>query len=655
MTRTSRACGFILMYCLLAGLLACTVTSAQEVNADFTEGVRLFQEKAFGPAIEKLETVVEDQPESEAAWYYLGVARFEEENLQGALDALQKAYDLRPGRPGTQLYIGQIYEQLGAYDEALRAYQTELRNRRFKNLAEVFTALGRAYYYSGQYDEAISRLTEALDVNENYVDAAYYRGLAHHVREDYEEAMEDFDLAVEICDEWNRLHNRVGEFEAKAEKGELTPEEQRELQRLRVEIAQDYGRAQWFVQDENMRDDLYIDRGNTAQALDKWAMARNSYRKLFRDSPGLKQDTNPLPYVKIGQAYFGQAQQAFYKHGQLLNAITTVDTAIGSVEEGLEYGSDFPVAHKTLGDIFYFQASTYVSDPDREIVSSNYEDALARYDAAIAGAPDYVEAYIGRAQTHIAMDEPGNAIQDIQTALDLAPRNADLYATLARAQMQQENYQEAISSAQTALNLERHNAEAHNAAGLAHYYLGDLAAAREHFSDAIEADPTLDKPYINLGNTFYQMASWPAARRNYNEALELIPKSAIANTALQRSYLHLLIARTYHHAGQYEREVEALDEALKLDPTYVDALIQIASAYVELEKFESAATSLDSAIDNLSARAPREIEAEIFVRKGRLYEKQGLPYKAVEAYARALEAESENMEARNALQRLTSR
>jgi tetratricopeptide (TPR) repeat protein len=355
--------------------------------------------------------------------------------------------------------------------------------------------------------------------------------------------------------------------------------------------------------------------------------------------------------VKIGQAYFQQARETFYDEGLLWTAINTVDEAIYTIEDALEDSASNPVAHKTLGDIFLFQANTYVSDPDRGVVSSDFEDAEARYDAAIAAAPDYVEAYEGRAQTYIAMGQSDNAIDDLQTALDLAPRNADLYGALAMAHVLAEDYEEAASTAQVALNLDPENAEAHNAAGLAYYYQGELGGATEHFSKAIEADPTRHQSYTNLGNAYFQMRSWHRARADYMEALELIPKPAIANTSVQRSYLHYLVARTYHKAGMYEREVEALNEALALDASYFDALTQLAKAYQELEQYQAAEQALETA---LGVSPDVEQDAAIHVQLGRLYEEQGKPYEAITAYGAAVAAQSDNLEAREALKRLTS-
>ncbi|NLO06489.1 MAG: tetratricopeptide repeat protein [candidate division WS1 bacterium] len=650
MTKTSRACGLTIVYVLLAILLACGAATAQEISADFTEGVRAFEERSYQEAITRLEAAVAADPENEAAWYYLGVARYRQGELEPALEALAEAAERRGDRPGIQLHIGLIYEELGAFDEAIRAYQTELRNRRFRNLAEVYNSLGRVYYFSGRYMDAIETLTEALEHNEKYVEALYYRALTHHQQREYERAMRDFNSAIEIVEEWDRKRRQLDTMVEREGDTGLTPDAQRRKQQLQEELAQDYSKAAEFAQELAMRPMLYMDKGDTAVALDEYGTARNAYRKALDPEHG-GNAADPLPHVKVGEAYFEEGRDLFYNQGLLYTAISRVDAAIENVEEAIALDEGFPEAHKALGDIFLFQATVYVSDPEREIVSSTFEDVIDRYDAAIASAPEYVEAYTGRAQTYIEMGEPDDAVADLQTALGLEPRNPDLYAALATAQALNEEYEAAVATAQIALNLEPDNAQAHNAAGLAHYFSGRLGLASEHFTKAIEADPTQHQSYTNLGNTFFQLGSWHRARINYEKALELVPEPAIANTAVQRSYLHYLVARTYHFTGQYEREVEALNRALGLDSAYLEALTQLALAYQELGQFQASEQALRTALE-VSPGA--EEDAAIYVQMGRLYESEGRPYEAITAYGAAIAAQTDNPEAQEALRRLTA-
>lgn len=650
MTRTSRARGLIAVYGFLAGLMLCTLAFAQDVDRDFTDAIRLFDERSYPAAIRKLESVTTASPDNEAAWYYLGVARFRTGDLEGALEALQQAQELRGGRPGVSLHIGMIYEQLGAYDEAVRAYQDELRTRQFKNLAEVYNALGRVYYLAGYYREALENTTKALDHNPNYVEALYYRGLTHYQLGDYEKALDDFEQAVDIVMEWDRTARRLDQLVQREAEGGLSPSAARDKQRIQEDLAQKYARAAEFAQEKAMRPALYLALGDAADANGEWGRARNSYRKALDPDLG-GNAADPFPWVKIGLASFHEATHVFYHEGLLYTAVDIIEDAISNVDEAVLIDAAYPPAHKALGDIFLFQANTYVSDPTRKIVSHSYEDAIARYSEAISGDPEYVDAYLGRAQAYLDSGDPDSAIADLQTALELAPRKAELYAALAQAQVMTEDYDAAISTAQTALGLDPDNAQALNAAGLAYYYRGDLALAADAFMRAIEADPTQHQSYTNLGNTYFQMGSWHRAREQYEKALELIPKPAIANTAFQRSYLYYLLARTYHNDQQYQREIEALNNALGLDAAYLEALMQLASAYAELNEFQAAEQALRNA---LSVSPGPEQDAEIYVQMGRLYEREGRPYEAITAYGQALAAQSDNIEAREALKRLTT-
>lgn len=650
MTRTSRARGFIAVYGLLAGLFVCSTAFAQEVDPAFTEGITLFQERSYPAAIRQLETVTTNQPDNEAAWYYLGVARFRTGDLEGALEALQKAEELRGGRPGVAFTIGEIYEQLGATDEAVRAYQDELRTRQFKNLAEVYNALGRVYYLAGYYREAIENTSQALDHNPNYVESLFYRGLAYYQMGQYEKALDDFEEAVEIVLEWDRTARQLDRLVQREAEGGLQPQAAREKQRLQEDLAQKYQRAAEFAQDKAMRPTLYLALGDAADANREWARARNAYRKALDPNLG-GNAADPFPWVKVGEASYHEARYIFYNDGVLYTAVDIIDDAIASVDEAIMIDSTYPPAHKALGDIFLFQASTYVSDPTRNIVSHSFEDAIDRYTEALAGDPQYVQAYVGRARAYLASGDADSAISDLQAALELAPRMAELYAALAEAQVMNEDYDGALASGQLALDLDPKNAQALNAVGLAHYYRGELPRAADAFLSAVAADPTLHQSYTNLGNTYFQMGSWHRARAEYERALERIPEPAIANTSFQRSYLYYLVARTYHYNQQYDREVEALNKALGLDAAYLEALTQLASAYTELDEFQAAEAALRTA---LSVSPGAEQDAAIYVQMGRLYEREGRPYEAITAYGQALEAQSDNIEAREALRRLTT-
>jgi len=649
MTSTNRLSVAIGVYAIIGCvLLQCAPLWAQDLSEDLAQAVKLFEERSYSQAIRKLEALTKAAEELEPAWYYLGVCKLRTGDYEGSLEALRKAVELRPGRPDISLHIGELYEQQGAYEQAIPAYEEELRKREGRNLGEVFNALGRTYYYCGRYRDAIEVLDQAVDEDENFVEATYTAGLCQYQLEEYEGALKQFDRASEILKEWDRLIGRLEEITKKEERRTLSPKEQREKQQTQEDLAEEYGTATEFAIDLGLRPALNIATGDAADANEEWARARSAYRHALALPEG-GNPADPLPHTKIGRTLLHEAQQLFSERSLLFQPVRIVDQAIAKVEEALGYNDAYAPAYECLGETYSFQAATYVSDPDRNITSHDWDEAVAQFDLALDNDPNYVQALLYRAWALVALGEGDKAVQDLQTAIDLDPNNAELYAALSSAQGINEDYDEAIKMAQTALLLDPDNADAHNAAGLAYYYLGESGLATEHFTKAIKADPNKHQSYTNLGNTFFQLGSWHRARLQYEEALERIPKPALANTAYQRSYLYYLIARTYHYTAMYDKEVEALNQALALDAAYLDAMLQLAEAYVQLPQYRAAEQVLKTALD--ISPGP-EIDAGIYVSLGSLFEREGKPHKALAAYGQALAAQSDNLEAKEAIQRL---
>ena len=63
---------------------------------------------------------------------------------------------------------------------------------------EAYISRGAAYYESGQYMQAISDLTQAIELNPQYAKAYAYRGIAYAYRGNTEEAKNDLVKTVEL-------------------------------------------------------------------------------------------------------------------------------------------------------------------------------------------------------------------------------------------------------------------------------------------------------------------------------------------------------------------------------------------------------------------------------------------------------------------------
>lgn len=630
---------------IVIGLAAVPVCClAQAGGRSFSEGVQLFEDGQYERAISTLGGVVKATPGLESAWYYLGRAHMKmpTPDLTAALEAFQHAVELNPQRPGIRLYVGQIYEMQGAYEEAVQVYEEEVRLRRGRDVTDVRMALGRVRYLKGDYTRAIADLRDLARTEPLHVECLYYLGLAETAAGQYKDAVEHFKRASELCREYQSLHNRL-------EKGELSVVEQRQRGLTEEYLAQHYGNAAAFVSELHLWPKLNKAWGDAEAKAGNWAQARSAYRLCLELEEG-GNPADPEPHTLVALAYLTDASELFNKEGLLFQCIGVVDAAIASIQEALKLNENYAPAHSAQGEIYLFQARTYVSMPELQVVSHSYDDAIASFTKALQLQSDYVPAMLnlGVAQTDIGAF--ADAVTNLEKAVKLEPGSAPVHAALARAYLGAEKPEEAIEEAQTALALDPHSYDARLVAGLADfYYRQRMASAVDQFTRAIQVDATRPDAYIELGNVYFQMESWYRARGEYQRALERIPEAAIANTAAERARVHFLIAHTYHHSNLYDREIESLNKALALQPAFVDALRQISRAYEAREEYRAAVVALETALQS----SPDEVsDGQIYVQLAQMYERMGRPHDAVAAYTEAASADPDNHEATQGLARL---
>jgi len=611
---------------------------------EFTDGVQLFEDGQYERAINTLSSVVKSRPEAESAWYYLGRAHLKmpTPDLQAASDAFQHAIELNPHRPGIRLYLGKIYEDQAAYDEAVQVYQEELRLRRGRDVGDINMVLGRVYYRQNNYDRAIATLSALTRAEPLNVECLYYLGLAETASGLYEEALAHLESANELCREYKSLHSRL-------ERGELTVVEQRQKGLTEEYLAQHYGNAHTFVSEMHLWPALNKAVGDTRLKMMNWAQARNAYRRCL----DLEQGGNPAdpePHTLVALAYLRDAQDLFHNQGLLFQCISVTEAALESVAEALKNNESYAPAHLAQAQIYLFQARTYVTMPELKVESHTYDDVLASLQKAIELREDYADAIqtLGVVLTDIGQYE--EAVEAILKVIALRPGDAEAHAALSKAYLGQEKATKALEEAQTALALDNKNYNALLCAALVDfYYQQRMSSAIDYLTRAIDVDPSKPDAYLELGNVYFQMSSWYRARHEYLNALQRIPYAVIANTAMERARVNFLIAHTYHHAKLYDKEVEYLNNALALYPSYVEALRQIARAYEAREEYRAAQVALETGLESSPDEAT---DAQINVQLGQMYERMGRPHDAIAAYTAAVTADDTNYDARRGLERL---
>lgn len=615
-----------------------------DIQQAFSKGLSLLEAEKYVEAIEQFEQVTQAAPDYEPGFYFLGRAQLADAlakngDLAPALQSLLRAKELQPRRRGTSLLIGKIYEASGNVEEALRAYNDEMRVRKQEDVADIYNAIGRVYVNAGDMKNAQRALQHAIDDDPNYVEARYNLGRALIALGDYQGAVKMLLRAREILEEWDSKKRRL----------DILAEQQKRDPNLTEEIiAEKYGRAQHFAEEIGGWPMLNKTLGDAYDGLNDYASARNAYRA----SMALTQrgnETDPDAHTRIGLSYLHEATELLTVEGSIVQSLHMFDAAIEELETALKYDANYAGAYDGLGQVYMIQALNFETDVSRNIESHSLEDAKEQFQKALELRPNFPPFLNNLGLAAYYAEDYDEAIRNFQAALDVDPNYADARANIASAYVAKGQYEDAIEQANMAVASAPRHAGAHVALGLAYYYTDDITKAIIHFTEAIEARPRDYQSYLSLGNCYYANESWHRAREAYRKALERLPGVRIKGTTVQRAYLYYLIGQTFYNAYLYDEAIRAYNEALAIDPSYYDALVAQARAYAGLKRYRAAERALYTA---LQLSPSSEAEAQVHREMGQLYEQEGQIHQAIAEYTRALQTDPNNLEAQRALQRL---
>ncbi len=108
------------------------------------------------------------------------------------------------------------------------------------------------------------------------------------------------------------------------------------------------------------------------------------------------------------------------------------------------------------------------------------------------------------------------------------------------------------------------------------------------FTQAIRLRPNFVKAYIGRGDVYLALKRYPEAIADFGQAIYLQPEKA-KEAYYKRGLAHL-------KQGQNEQALADLQEAIALDPAFLDALYALANAYFKLKSYEQAIASYSQLI-----------------------------------------------------------
>ena len=265
----------------------------------------------------------------------------------------------------------------------------------------------------------------------------------------------------------------------------------------------------------------------------------------------------------------------------------------------------------------------------KELNEQELDAALLTFKQVTTIVPDFADAHYHLGLVYYQKAAFQKAIGAFTRTLELLPRDIDALIKLGLAshkagdadtadtRAKRALYAQAVEAYQTALEIRPHNVEALNNLGLAYQQLGQFENAIEAYEEGLTLNP--DQPQLHA---------------NLTTARDL--QAGIYSLAAHRHYQMGIQAK---RAGQAEAAAGAWKQAIAESPKYLQAHLQLADLYVEINQYALAIRTYLSAIELVSDSEPSQSigVADIFFNLGNTYLSAQQLESAISAYQQAVD------------------
>lgn len=147
--------------------------------------------------------------------------------------------------------------------------------------------------------------------------------------------------------------------------------------------------------------------------------------------------------------------------------------------------------------------------------------------------------------------------------------------------LDQGNYDNAVHEFLRAVELDEASAPAWQGMGRAYRRMGNFAKAEKAFRRTLELDRRVEN-FVYLANVLRNLKRYEEATDACEEAVKIDPQ-------YEEAYLNL--GMNLHAQGSYDSAVSALRTAVRLDPDYADAYFVLGNVFLEMGQPELAAAA----------------------------------------------------------------
>jgi tetratricopeptide (TPR) repeat protein len=252
-----------------------------------------------------------------------------------------------------------------------------------------------------------------------------------------------------------------------------------------------------------------------------------------------------------------------------------------------------------------------------KFTQGDYPGAIANLDRAIAAKPNYIAAYIARAEANLYLGDDSALIRDANLALKLNPQSADAYALRGMGK----GVNGGLADLDRAVALNPRSARAYLYRGFAEVTLVDPKKALRSINQALALDPNLGDGYAVRAVAKYLIGDSQGYESDFDRALQINTNSFIAYA--YRGFIKVIAGKkeagfadmdkaisispknpigyglrgqAYASIGDYARAIEQYNRSLEINPNRDEAYANRGIAYLQQQNLQQGLTDLEKAL-----------------------------------------------------------
>ena len=407
-----------------------------------------------------------------------------------------------------------------------------------------YMASGKAYMEKGDYGAALIEFKNAARVKSTEAEPFYQMALSSQQRGQPQDAVEAAKMAIKLDPNHVEANLLLARFMIQSGRADILPQAEELINGV-------------LASERNNSEALFVLAATRAQ-LGSAEDAEHLLEEALRNSPEHLQSSMALARLKLNEGKKEEAEKI--------------------LKQAVENASDKKEARIALGQFYLGQGRN--------------DDGRAEFEGILAEDPKYGPALLGLGMLYVRSGDKVKAEEVYKRASQV---EGELYQPL-YAQILMLNGKQAEAIAEYERLVEAHPEDRPLRSRLVAAYLQTDrgAEAEKLLTDVLDDKPNDADARMQRAEVYRRTSRLPEAQKDLAAALEYRPNSHEA---------HFLLAKVHEELGDSRLQRQELDEALRINPAYLPARLELAQALLR-----GASAAPQSALDLLNEAPPEQRE-----------------------------------------------